>query len=250
VLDAFADHHALVLIHRWLELDDHPAGLDAQAEALGLLVPPTFDGQREMRCGAVVQRHGEALVLDKDLVGQLRLGPLGEVGHRGHPWQRRRLGDHLTVVPHLEAVQAVEVDVGQRPEPRSQEADRASGDDGDARDRGGQILEHAQHRGHGLRRVGIVGDGREHAVEIEEECGVLDTPGGESQRLGGTQRMGGTRGVGHGPQRTRQRSCRTATNRRSAPPGAYSPYAKIFRCSGRRGAGLCTTAYRRCPLAF
>ena len=157
----------------------------------------------QLRRGPVVQGDREPLVLDQDLRGQLGAGALGQVGHRGHPGQRGRLGDHLAVVPHLEPVEPVEVDVAQRLEARAQEADRAGGDDGHPGDRAGQLLEDAQHRRNGLGGVRVLGDGREHAVEVEEELGVPGVVSGEAPSLGGTQWMRWPRGLCHGFQTTR-----------------------------------------------
>jgi hypothetical protein len=176
-----------------------------------------------------VQRHGQPLVLDQGGVRQLGLGAFCQVGHRGHPGQRGGLGDHLAVVPDLEAVQAVQVHPGEGLEPGPQEAHRARRDDRHPGHDGGEFLEHMQHGRHRLGRVGVVGDGGQHTVEVEEERGVAGTLGGEAPRLGRIRRMGGSRCLSHDLQTTRS--------------DGHFPYAKFFSVPVRRDARLCTTAY-------
>src|SRR4029453_5335410 len=100
----------------------------------------------------------------------------------------------------------------------------------------GQALQHAEDGRHGLGGVGGVRDGREHAVEVEEEGGVRGAACGEPPPPGRTQRMRRTRRVSHGLQTTRF--------------GGDFLYTKSSCVAGRRGADVCTTAYGIYPLAF
>src|SRR5262249_28336940 len=83
-------------------------------------------------------------------------------------------------------------------EPAGQERDGPRGDDRDApnhRGQGGQRRDDTRHR---LDRLRVLLDGRQGAVEVEEEPAVASPRGGQRDRLGdrdGQRRTAGTTGL-------------------------------------------------------
>jgi hypothetical protein len=132
------------------------------------------------------------------------------------------------VVPHLEAVQAVQVHAGERLEPRPQEAHRTGRDDRHPGHDGRQIAENGQHGGLRLGRFRVVGDRGQHTVEVEEEGGFLGTLGGEAPCLNGIRGVVGARVFSHDFQTTRS--------------DTRFRYVKCFPVPVRRGASVRTTA--------